>query len=72
LPPKVKQFAESREKATVADSWLEGEKSDLLGFIEFGHMSQIVIDKWQHFEDIMPSQHWLKQRMCAHRGIAHG
>ena len=35
----------------------------MLGFIEFGHLSQIIVDKWQCFEDIMPSQHWLKQRM---------
>ncbi|HXW48940.1 MAG TPA: Swt1 family HEPN domain-containing protein [Xanthobacteraceae bacterium] len=63
IPAKIKQFAEGRQKAAHSDSWLEGEKSDLLGFIEFGHLSQIIIDKWQFFEDIMPSQHWLKQRM---------
>jgi Swt1-like HEPN len=63
LPTKIKQFAESRQKVAQTDSWLEGEKSDLLGFVEFGHLSQIIIDKWQFFEDIMPSQHWLKQRM---------
>jgi hypothetical protein len=63
LPPKIKAFAESRQKAALTDSWLEGEKSDLLGFVEFGHLSQIIIDKWQLFEDIMPTQHWLKQRM---------
>lgn len=63
LPPKIKQFAEDRQKAAQKDSWLEGEKSSLLGFIEFGHISQIIIDKWQLFEDIIPSQQWLKQRM---------
>jgi Swt1-like HEPN len=63
LPAKIKQFAEGRQQAAQADSWLEGEKSDLLGFIEFGHLSQVIIDKWQFFEDILPSQHWLKQRM---------
>lgn len=63
LPAKVRQFAESRQKAALTDSWLEGEKTDMLGFIDFGHLSQIIIDKWQFFEDIMPSQHWLKQRM---------
>jgi Swt1-like HEPN len=63
LPAKIKLFAESRQKVAQTDSWLEGEKSDLLGFVEFGHLSQIIIDKWQFFEDIMPSQHWLKQRM---------
>lgn len=63
LPPKVKNFAEGRQKAAVDESWLEGEKSDLLGFVDFGHLSTIITEKWVHFEDIIPSQHWLKQRM---------
>lgn len=71
LPAKVRQFAENRQKTALADSWLEGEKSDLLGFIEFGHLSQIITDKWVHFEDIMPSQHWLKQRMDELEKVRH-
>ncbi|MDX1813813.1 MAG: Swt1 family HEPN domain-containing protein [Candidatus Bathyarchaeia archaeon] len=63
LPKKVKEFAEKRQKTAMEDSWLEGEKTDLLGFIDFGHLSQIIIEKWEHFQDVMPSQHWLKQRM---------
>jgi hypothetical protein len=71
LPMKVKQFAESRQKTALADSWLEGEKSDVLGFVDFGHLSQIIIEKWPHFEDIMPSQHWLKQRMDELEKVRH-
>lgn len=63
LPKKVKEFAESRQKTAFGDSWLEGEKSDLLGFVDFGHLSTIVVEKWPFFEDLIPSQHWLKQRM---------
>lgn len=63
LPIKIKQFAESRQKAAFADSWLEGEKSDPLGFVDFGHLAQIIIENWACFEDIMPTQHWLKQRL---------
>jgi hypothetical protein len=63
LPAKIKSFAETRLEASKKDSWLEGEKIDLLGYMEFGHLSQIIINKWNLFEDIMPSQHWLKQRM---------
>lgn len=63
LPPKIKQFAEKRQKDAITDSWLEGEKSDLLGFVDFGHLSQIIIANWALFEAIVPSQHWLKQRM---------
>lgn len=63
LPGSVKKTAESRQKAAFADSWLEGEKSDLLGFVDFGNLSSIIVEKWQFFESIIPSQHWLKQRM---------
>lgn len=63
LPKKVKEFAESRQKTAVDDSWLEGEKSDLLGFVDFGNLSSIIVEKWPFFENIVPSQHWLKQRM---------
>ena len=63
LPAKIKAFAESRRETAIKDSWLEGEKTDLLGFTDFGHLALLIIDKWEHFKDIVPSQHWLKQRM---------
>ncbi len=63
IPVKIKEFAEKRQETAYKDSWLEGEKTDLLGFIDFGHLAQLIISKWEHFEDIIPSQHWLKQRM---------
>jgi hypothetical protein len=63
LPTKVKDYATSRQKTAFGDSWLEGEKSDLLGFVDFGHLGSIVIENWPLFENIVPSQHWLKQRM---------
>lgn len=63
LPPKIKEFAESRRDGALKDSWLEGEKSDLLGFVDFGQLAQIIVIKWDHFKDIVPTQHWLKQRM---------
>ncbi len=63
LPPKILTFAESRKASALKDSWLEGEKTDLLGFVDFGHLAQIIIEKWEFFKDVVPSQHWLKQRM---------
>ncbi|MGV1989611.1 Swt1 family HEPN domain-containing protein [Agrobacterium sp. 22-221-1] len=62
LPPKIRGHAESRRNAAIQDSWLEGENTDLLGFVDFGHLAQIIINKWDYFP-ILPSQHWLKQRM---------
>jgi len=63
LPQKTKAFAEGRQQESYEDSWLEGEKSDLLGYVDFGQLANIIIEKWSCFEDIVPSQHWLKQRM---------
>lgn len=63
LPQKVKKNSELRQKTALQDSWLEGDKSDILGFVDFGDLSSIMIEKWQFFEDVVPSQHWLKQRM---------
>jgi Swt1-like HEPN len=63
LPAKMKTHAESRQETALKDSWLEGEKTDLLGFVDFGMLSSIMIEKWIHFSVIIPSQHWLKQRM---------
>ena len=63
LPPKIKDHAESRRDAALKNSWLEGEKSDLLGFVDFGQLAQIILAKWEHFKDLLPTQHWIKQRM---------
>ena len=71
FPQKIKKFAENRQSQAYKDSWLDGEKTDLLGFIEFGHLAQIMIDKWEHFEDIIPSQNWLKQRMDELEKVRH-
>lgn len=63
LPTKIQNQATSRRDQALKDSWLEGEKTDLLGFVDFGHLGQIIVAKWDCFKDIIPSQHWLSQRM---------
>ena len=63
LPPKIREHAESRRDTALKDSWLEGEKADVFGFVEFGHLAQVIIAKWDYFKDVVPTQHWLKQRM---------
>jgi hypothetical protein len=71
LPQKARDHAESRKAAALNDSWLEGEKTDLLGFLEFGHLAQIIVSQWEHFQDIIPPQHWLKQRMDELEKVRH-
>ncbi|SDS20128.1 hypothetical protein SAMN05216490_0723 [Mucilaginibacter mallensis] len=62
-PKNVKEFAQKRQQATKDNSWLEGDNTELIEFIEFGHLSDIIIQNWLDFSDLIPTQHWLKQRM---------
>jgi hypothetical protein len=43
LPPKIREHAEGWRETAHKDTWLEGEKADLLGFVDFGQLAQIVI-----------------------------
>ena len=63
LSSRVRNHAESRQKTAFKDSWLEGEKEDSLGYVDFGMLATIMVEKWEYFESIIPSQHWLMQRM---------
>lgn len=60
---KVQEFAKKRFDVEQKNTWLEGQKSELIQFIEFGHLSDIMLNKWDLFSDLIPSQHWLKQRL---------
>jgi hypothetical protein len=60
---KVKDFAKSRQEAAQKDSWLEGQKKELIGFVDFGQLGDIIMHNWPDFEDLIPTQHWLKQRL---------
>lgn len=71
LPAKVKKYAEERQQDALKDTWLEGEKTDILGFVDFGQLASIIVEKWTFFEDIIPSQHWLKQRMDELEKVRH-
>jgi hypothetical protein len=63
VPTTVRKMAESRQKAAERDSWLEGAKGDRLEFVDFGDLSVIMTQNWDHFKQLGPSQDWIKQRM---------
>lgn len=75
VPRKIKDMAESRQKTAQRDTWLEGAKADRLEYVDFSDLSGIIIQTWEHFAQIIPSQDWLRQRMMesekARNFIAH-
>lgn len=62
VPKKVKDLAESRQNEAQSTSWLEGQKLDVLSFVDFGHLADFITNNWDDFSDLVPTQHWLKQR----------
>jgi len=63
VPQKVQQTAKAKQETAAKQSWLEGQKKDILGFADFGDLCTIIVNNWADFTDLVPSQHWLKQRM---------
>lgn len=63
VPNKIKLQADSRQKKDTENSWLEGQKGSSLLYLEFGQLADIIIANWNYFEDVIPTQHWVKQRL---------
>jgi hypothetical protein len=63
VPAKIRTQAESRQKKDNENSWLEGQTGSGLLYIEFGQLADIIIANWSCFEDVIPTQHWVKQRL---------
>lgn len=63
VPVKISSFAEKRQKDALDNSWLEGQNKHLIDFVDFGHLADIITQKWDDFSDLITSQQWIKQRM---------
>ena len=63
IPVKIQKHCEARKNDAEKNSWLHGQKNDLISFADFGHISDIIIHNWDNFTDLFTNQHWLKQRL---------
>ncbi|MBK7340794.1 MAG: hypothetical protein IPJ64_12365 [Saprospiraceae bacterium] len=62
VPKTVRDFAQKRQEEAQLNSWLEGDNTEIIEFTQFGHLSDIITHNWNNFSDLIPTQHWLKQR----------
>lgn len=60
---KVREKAEERMHKALDNSWLEIQSTDVISFADFGNLTDIIVEQWEIFTDLIPSQHWLKQRL---------
>lgn len=59
----IQKSAQTTYDKAVANAWLDGAKGRMIDFTTFGQLVKIIIDNWQHFEYLIPSQAWLNQKM---------
>jgi hypothetical protein len=64
IPRRVREFAEQRIKDAEDNSWLEGQSKDPLGFVQFGHLSDMICENWGDFSDLIPSQQSFNASRC--------
>ena len=62
IPTKIQTHAAGRIKDAQENSWLEGQDRGQLSYVDFGHLADIITNNWDDFSDLIPSQHWIKQR----------
>lgn len=62
-PKSVRDYSNKIQNGISENTWLEGEKGDNLQFVSFGHLADIITNCWEDFSDLMPTQHFIRQRM---------
>ncbi|MDF0522032.1 Swt1 family HEPN domain-containing protein [Bradyrhizobium yuanmingense] len=53
---------QSLKEAEEHHRYHTARSSESIGYTTFGHLAQIVIARWQDFEDLFPDQAWIVSR----------
>lgn len=60
---KIKKKVEDRRKKDEKNKWHSPRAIENIAYTDFGDMASIVIENWSHFEDLFPTQDWIKTRL---------
>ena len=76
VPDKVRKRVESKRQDSARNKWHQATVVSNIDHTLFGDLASIVAAGWQEFEDLFPSQNWVKQRLDelerSRNIIAHG
>jgi hypothetical protein len=62
IPTKIKGAVQSLKDAEEHHRYHTSRSSESIGYTTFGHLAQIVVARWQDFEDLFPDQAWIVSR----------
>jgi hypothetical protein len=72
---KIKEKVKGRKDKDGKNKWHAPRATDNIAYTDFGDMATIITENWEHFEDILPSQDWIRTRLSdleqSRNAIAH-
>ena len=76
VPKAVQDRVEGRKKDAENNKWHRATVDNNIDFTLFGDLASTIIKEWQEFEELFPSQSWVKTRLDelerSRNVIAHG
>lgn len=63
VPKKIKDDVEKLKIKEEKNKFFSSRSDSEIGYTMMGNLGQIIINNWEDFNDIIPSQAWLTSRM---------
>lgn len=63
VPGNIKKAVEKLKKEELKNKFFSSRSDSEIGYTMLGNLGQIIINNWDDFSDIIPSQAWLTSRM---------
>lgn len=63
VPIKVKKEVEKLKKEEEKNKYYSNRSTSNIGYTMLGNLTQIIINNWDDFSDIIPNQAWINSRM---------
>jgi hypothetical protein len=62
VPGKIKTSVNKLKESEEKNRYHAARSTSLIGYTMFGNLAQIIINKWEDFSDLFPSQAWITAR----------
>lgn len=63
VPKSVRDKVTGRQKKDGQNKWHAPRATDEIAYTDFGDMTSIMAANWDKFDDVFPSQDWIKTRL---------
>lgn len=63
VPEKVQRQVRIRREDAEKNKWHMAQVEGNIDYSLFGDLASIIVTHWREFEDLFPSQEWVKQRL---------